>query len=220
MSYKEIKGEVRNTLGVYINNLQRWIAFYCWIQTQNPASLRFVDEVHFEPKSLRRAHGYAPKGSRIIHISKEFITERYSMILMTVPDGHPQPYQARIYKETVDAPKFVLFILGCILSGALTTGNILILDNAATHFSLETYQTLTAMLQGAGVSLVFLPTYSPELNPCELIFGLVKNYIRNHRGQEDSLLAEILKASVLLHPSMLLHSTTIVFSKLNPDNKN
>jgi hypothetical protein len=30
---------------------------------------------------------------------------------------------------------------------------------------------------------VFLPAYSPELNPCELVFGQVKNIIRHLRGE-------------------------------------
>jgi transposase len=34
-----------------------------------------------------------------------------------------------------------------------------------------------------GVSLVFLPAYSPELNPCELVFSQVKGMIKNLRGE-------------------------------------
>lgn len=30
-----------------------------------------------------------------------------------------------------------------------------------------------------GVQLVFLPAYSPELNPCELVFAQIKNIIRS-----------------------------------------
>jgi hypothetical protein len=33
------------------------------------------------------------------------------------------------------------------------------------------------------VKLVFLPAYSPELNPCELVFAQVKKIIRNLRGE-------------------------------------
>jgi hypothetical protein len=30
------------------------------------------------------------------------------------------------------------------------------------------------------VTIQFLPAYSPELNPCELVFALVKNGLRRH----------------------------------------
>jgi hypothetical protein len=138
----------------------------------DPLQLRFVDEVHFEPKSLKRHRGYAPRGSRIIRVGDEFLRERYSMVLLTVPGGTPRPFAARLYNDTIDANKFVLFIFCCILSGHLREGNWLISDNASLHFSTETYEILMAMLTAAGVKVRFLPTYSPEFNPCEFLFGL------------------------------------------------
>lgn len=102
------------------------------------------------------------------------------MILVTVPDGSQRPFAGRIFKDTIDAQKFIMFLFTSILAGHLTQGNWLILDNAALHFTVETYEIMMAMLTGAGVRVRFLPTYSPEFNPCELIFGLIKNYIRNN----------------------------------------
>ena len=43
------------------------------------------------------------------------------------------------------------------------------------------------LLDGVGARLVFLPTYSPELNPCELVFGQVKNYLPFRRGHRSFL---------------------------------
>jgi transposase len=43
-----------------------------------------------------------------------------------------------------------------------------------------------------GIDIVFLPAYSPELNPCELVFGFVKNRIR--RSNIESLFDEVLLA--------------------------
>jgi transposase len=49
-----------------------------------------------------------------------------------------------------------------------------------------------------------LPTYSPELNPCELMFGRIKNHLRYHRGNEK-LWAEILKAvSIISYKDVLM----------------
>ena len=38
-------------------------------------------------------------------------------------------------------------------------------------------------LNFAQVEVLFLPKYSPELNPCENVFGMVKTFIRNERGR-------------------------------------
>jgi transposase len=55
-------------------------------------------------------------------------------------------------------------------------------DNAAIHKAAEIADDLADVLDTAGVRLLFLPAYSPELNPCELLFGQAKQHIRNHRG--------------------------------------
>ena len=173
----------------------RWFQFYCWVKTLDPVNVRFVDEVHFEPKSVRRRGGYAPRGHRIISIRGEWIKERYSMILLTDPEGQGYPFAAQLFDDTIDSEKFVIFLLQCIVSGNLKSGNWLILDNAALHFSGDTYETMLANLKGAGVNVMFLPTYSPEFNPCELVFGLIKNYLRNNSTLHNTNFKdEILKA--------------------------
>ena len=54
---------------------------------------------------------------------------------------------------------------------------------------------MLANLKGAGVNVMFLPTYSPEFNPCELVFGLIKNYLRNNSTLHNTNFKdEILKA--------------------------
>ena len=75
----------------------RWFQSYCWVKTLDPVNVRFVDEVHFEPKSVRRRGGYAPRGHRIISIRDEWIKERYSMILLTDPEGQGYPFAAQLF---------------------------------------------------------------------------------------------------------------------------
>ena len=60
----------------------------------------------------------------------------------------------------------------------------MILDNASIHGS-DTYQILNAMLITKKVRLKFLLKYSPELNPCELIFVKIKHIIRNIRTSDN-----------------------------------
>jgi transposase len=63
----------------------------------------------------------------------------------------------------------------------LVHGDIFIVDNASVHKAAEIVDRLTEVLDTTGVRMVFLPTYSPELNPCELVFGAVKRHIRANR---------------------------------------
>jgi len=62
---------------------------------------------------------------------------------------------------------------------------VLVIDNCAVHAGEDSSTVLFSLLEAAGVKLVFLPTYSPELNPCELIFAEVKNYLRFNRTNDN-----------------------------------
>ncbi|GHT98005.1 hypothetical protein FACS1894126_3040 [Alphaproteobacteria bacterium] len=53
----------------------------------------------------------------------------------------------------------------------------LILDNGAYNASLETRKAAKAK----GITLVFLPTYSPNLNPIERLWKVMNKYTRNNR---------------------------------------
>jgi transposase len=41
---------------------------------------------------------------------------------------------------------------------------------------------------------IFLPAYSPELNPCELCFSIIKSYMRTHCDRSQPLLAQLFEA--------------------------
>ena len=62
----------------------------------------------------------------------------------------------------------------------LRPGQTVILDNAAIHKSKETKQ----LIGKAGCELLFLPPYSPDFNPIEKTFGILKNtqtiYAKRH----------------------------------------
>jgi len=50
------------------------------------------------------------------------------------------------------------------------------MDNASFHYSDE----ISAMCEKAGVKLIYLPPYSPDLNPIEEYFGELKAFIKKH----------------------------------------
>jgi hypothetical protein len=74
----------------------------------------------------------------------------------------------------------------------LAPGDIFVVDNAKLHKAARIVQALGDALASVNVRLVFLPTYSPEFNPCELIFAQVKGYLRAHRGS-CTFAAEVVK---------------------------
>ena len=56
-------------------------------------------------------------------------------------------------------------------------GDVLVLDNAAIHHAAGVWDALDAIFAAAGITVLFLPVYSPELNPAELIFSQSKTLL-------------------------------------------
>ena len=56
--------------------------------------------------------------------------------------------------------------------------SVVVMDNASFHHS----GRIKSLFAERGVVLVYLPAYSPHLNPIEEFFGELKEYIRRHFG--------------------------------------
>jgi transposase len=69
----------------------------------------------------------------------------------------------------------------------LRTGDLVILDNLATH----KIRGVREAIQTAGARLLYLPPYSPDFNPIEPMWSKVKQILRSHdpRTETDLLLA-------------------------------
>lgn len=61
-----------------------------------------------------------------------------------------------------------------LLLPTLIPGQIVVLDNLAVHKSARA----RALIEAAGCSLLFLPSYSPDFNPIELAFSKLKQHLR------------------------------------------
>jgi len=69
----------------------------------------------------------------------------------------------------------------------------LTLDNQRVHAAADTKAYVQALLDYHGVKLRFLPAYSPELNPCELVFAEVKRRLRTEPRLFQSFWRETLR---------------------------
>lgn len=70
-----------------------------------------------------------------------------------------------------------------VLLPELRPGQIVVLDNASFHKSLRTKE----LLESVGCNLLFLPPYSPDLNPIEKFWATLKAKIRYSASHSYSL---------------------------------
>jgi len=62
-----------------------------------------------------------------------------------------------------------------VLVPVLKPGDVVVMDNLSSHKRSRT----RALIEAAGAALVFLPPYSPDLNPIEMVFSKIKQLLRS-----------------------------------------
>jgi transposase len=75
------------------------------------------------------------------------------------------------------------------LAPALRPGEVVILDNLATH----KIRGVREALEAAGARLRYLPPYSPDFNPIEPMWSKIKQILRGHAPRTDEQLLRAAK---------------------------
>jgi len=119
---------------------------------------------------LYREWGRAPRGERIYEAIPGQRRERTSIIAASQASRLVAPlmFQGSCNTEVVDA------YFEKVLLPALPKGSVIVLDNARFHQS----PTTAVLAAAAGCELLFLPAYSPDLNPIEHIWASFKTRLR------------------------------------------
>lgn len=152
-----------------------------WLRHQrriDPCRLVFVDET-WAKTNMTRTHGRAPRGQRLIG---------------RVPHGHwkTMTFLAALRSDRIEAPCVVdgpingVIFLGWVrqfLVPTLKPGDVVVLDNLGSHKGAAVRRAIRA----AGAHLLFLPPYSPDLNPIEMMFAKLKALLR--KSDERSIAA-------------------------------
>ena len=129
----------------------------------------YVDESGIDTY-LYREYARAPRGKKIIEKVSGRKFARQSIVAARRGDEILVPFG---YTGTCDA-KLFNFWLENMLIPKLKPGQIVIMDNASIHKS----ETTKALIKKAGCTLIFLPPYSPDLNPIEHFWAKLKKKLR------------------------------------------
>jgi transposase len=134
-----------------------------------PARLVFVDETAVTTKMVR-LRGRAPRGERLPGAAPfgHWGTQTFIAGLRCGELSAPW-----IVDKAMDRAAFDLWI-ETQLAPTLAPGDIVILDNLAVHKSAKAAR----ILKDVGAWLLFLPPYSPDLNPIEMAFAKLKAHLR------------------------------------------
>ena len=138
--------------------------------------LVFIDESGCDKRSGHRRQGWAPSGATPVQVD-EFNREQRLQILAAYTQSGIR--LARIYPGSTDAVIFEDFIDQLLHHcGKWPEPNsVLVMDNASIHRS----ERLEQMCVNAGVRLLKLAPYSPDMNPIEELFAEIKTYLKQQR---------------------------------------
>src|SRR5689334_19316185 len=114
--------------------------------------------------------GWAPRGRRLV---------------AKVPHGHwnTTTFLAALRYDRIEAPwllegpidgqSFAIYV-ETVLLPTLRPGDIVIMDNLGSHKG----KIIRRLIRSVGAKLLFLPKYSPDLNPIEQVFAKLKHLLR------------------------------------------
>ena len=141
---------------------------------QEPHRLVFIDETGTTTK-MTRLRGRARRGQRLRMTAPfgHWGTQTFIAALrcdgLTAPWVIDRPMNRQIFETYVETQ----------LAPTLQPGDVVILDNLASHKSGKA----EAILKERGAWFLFLPPYSPDLNPIEMAFAKLKAHLRRIKAR-------------------------------------
>jgi transposase len=129
---------------------------------------------------MTRRYGRSPRGERLV---------------ASVPHGHwkTSTFLAALRCDGITAPcvidgpingeTFRAYVEQLLLP-TLVEGDLVVMDNLGSHKGDE----VRKMIEAAGAKLLFLPPYSPDLNPIEQLFAKLKALLRKIAARSVSSL--------------------------------
>lgn len=155
--------------------------------------LVFLDESGAKT-NMTRLRGRAPRGQRVYDSVPHGRWHTTTMLSSVRLDGSTA---CMVVDGATDTEVFVAYVEN-VLVPSLRPGDIVVLDNLAPHKS----PAVAAAIRAAQADIWYLPPYSPDFNPIEMMWSKVKESLRAFaaRTQED-LVEGIAKALRSVTPS-------------------
>ncbi len=163
---------------------QRWRNWQTWLK---PERLVFVDETGAKT-NMARLRGRSPRGQRLHaavpwgHWKTTTFVAGLRQSGLTAPmllDGAMNGVAFKAYAEQVLAP-------------SLRPGDIVVMDNLSSH----KVDGVRQAIKNAGAFLLYLPPYSPDLNPIELAFAKLKAILRKAAARTIDDLCQVIARSL------------------------
>ncbi len=171
-----------------VENRQGREAFLAAIATVPPQKLKFLDESGVTTQ-MTRLWGRAPRGERV----QEATPDGRWQVLTTLGTMSLRGMKAVMtVASATDGDVFHAYVEQ-VLCVTLQAGDVVVMDNLSAH----KVAGIRELMAARGAQLVYLPPYSPDLNPIEQAWSKFKQFLRTAKARTaealDQAITEALK---------------------------
>jgi transposase len=164
-------------------------ALWRWLASRFDARrLVFIDESGFSI-SMDRLRSRAPRGKRAYGRVPRNRGKNQTLIASVSLQGGMG--ECMCVEGATDKAVFEAYVEE-VLAPSLVEGQVVVLDGLGAHRTARVRE----LVEGRGCDLVFLPSYSPELNPIEEAFSKIKQLVRKAAEREREALNEAIAAAL------------------------
>jgi transposase len=149
----------------------------------DPARLVFIDET-WAKTNMAPLRGWCERGDRLKAKAPFGRWKTMTFIAALRCDRIDAPC---LFDGPINGEAFLAYVQ-TFLVPTLKPGDVVVMDNLGSHRG----KAVRKAIRAVGARLVFLPKYSPDLNPIEQLFSKLKHMLRKAQARSyDALLAAI-----------------------------
>jgi transposase len=138
----------------------------------------YIDETGIE-MSICKDRGWSKRGEKVLGKKSGKYYERTNIIAGLVNNKSIAPM---VFSGSCNRNVFESWVENVLIK-ELQVGQCVVMDNASFHKSQRTIE----LIESVGCKVIFLPPYSPDLNPIEKFWANMKRWIKSKITQFDKL---------------------------------
>ena len=150
--------------------------------------LVFVDEHMGTNTSLSTVYGWSRKGERAYGAVPRNRGKNTTVLASMSLEGMGP---SLVVEGATNSQVFEPYVER-VLAPMLREGQAVVMDNLSAHKG----KRVRELIEGRGCELIYLPSYSPDLNPIEEAFSKMKGLLRKAEARSKETLLEVIGAAI------------------------
>jgi len=164
------------------------------------STLYYLDESGFDLRD-EQTRGWGPSSERLQGLKTGKRTSQRISVIAAYQQA--ELIAPMTYEGTLTTELFLIYLKTCLFP-FLPQGSCLIMDNATPHKNLQ----VAKIAEDFGCKILYLPPYSPDLNPIEHCWGWIKAKLYKLMQQSNQSVKELIDQSIAYYSKITINVPT------------